>query len=256
MDAIAMTDHQKPRSASKLVRTDADLERTRREFIEWVDHILTQKKMTATDLAHASNLAPSTLLRILNSKTHPFNISFMTIRKIAEGSGYPIPKVLMDAHDVKAEGGGDQSPKPRPAIIKASSNVKNQAPSSDTPMIPVRYVSSLPSSLVPTVREEAQEVCPPNMIGDETAFAFRMPDNALEPAIRGGSLMYATKRRDPVSGDILLVIDEAGRARVRMVTDVDSAGIHVERIYPERKAETITFDDVKEFGVVEGIWRR
>ncbi|AWB20630.1 hypothetical protein DA075_06585 [Methylobacterium currus] len=254
MDAIAMTDNHKPRSSSKLVRTDAELERTRREFIDWVDHIITQKNMTATDLAHASNLAPSTLLRILNSKTHPFNISFMTIRKVSEGSGYPIPKALIEAHDVKNVEPGEPAAKPRPTLTRGGT-VK-QASVGEVRTIPLRHVSSLPSSLAPTVREEVQEACPPYMLGDETAFAFRMPDDSLAPVIRGGSMMFATKRRDPTSGDILLVIDESGRALVRLVTDVDSAGIHVERLSPERKAETVSFDDVKDFGVVEGIWRR
>lgn len=253
MEAIAMTDTNKPRSSSKLVRTDAQLEATRREFIDWVDHIINQKKMTATDLAHASNLAPSTLLRILNSKTHPFNISFMTIRKVSEGSGYPIPKALMEAHDVKSVESADPSPKVRPSLAKGQ---PVKSPHSDGKMIPLRHVSSLPASLAPKVTDEVQEHCPPYMMGDETAFAFRMPDDSLAPIVRGGMLMFATKRRDPSSGDILLVIDDTGRARVRMVTDVDSDGIHIERLHPERKSEVIPFEGISDFGVVDGIWRR
>ncbi|WP_298962426.1 hypothetical protein [uncultured Methylobacterium sp.] len=244
---------KKIRSSSKLVRTDEDLERTRREFIDWVDHILQQRNMSATDLAHASNLAPSTLLRILNSRTHPFNISFMTMRKVSEGSGYPIPKSLMEAHDVKTSEAADPTPKPRPQVVKAAAP-KMSAPEGRT--IPLRHVSSLPSSLAPTVREDVQEACPPYMVGDETAFAFRMPDDSLAPVVRGGMLMFATKRRDPAAGDIILVIDGTGRAKVRLVTDVDSDGFQVERLHPERKQETIAFEGLQDFGVVDGIWRR
>ena len=121
------------------------------------------------------------------------------------------------------------------------------------PNLPVRYVSSLPSALVARVQQDVREACPPQMIGDETAFAFRMPDDSLAPLVRGGMMMFATKRRDPASGDILLVIDGDGRAKVRLVSSVDEDGIHTRF---DEKSDTILFDDIKDFGIVEGIWRR
>jgi transcriptional regulator with XRE-family HTH domain len=248
---IAMTDANKPTSASKLVKGSEHLETTRKEFIDWVDHILKQKKWTPTDLANASNLAPSTVLRIMNSKTHQFNISFMTIRKISEGSGYPIPKSLMEAHDVKVtDGTPEPAPKPRPAQHRAAS-IPQDVVAINT--VPVKYVSSLPSALVARVQQELREPAPPQMAGDDTAFAFRMPDDSLAPLVRGGMMMFATRRRDPASGDILLVIDGDDRAKVRLVASVDEDGIHTAL---DGKSDLIKFDDIKDFGVVEGIWRR
>jgi transcriptional regulator with XRE-family HTH domain len=252
MDAI-MPDANKP-SASKLIKESEHLEATRKEFIDWVDYILERKKWTATDLANASNLAPSTVLRILNSKTHQFNISFMTIRKISEGSGYPIPKSLMEAHDVKmVDGAPESAPKPRPASSRTSGAAHPAPESSTMATVPVRYVTSLPSTLAPRVQQELREPCPPQMTGDDTAFAFRMPDDSLSPLVRGGMMMFATKRRDPASGDILLVIDGDNRAKVRLVASVDEDGIHT-RV--DDKVDLIKFDEIKDFGIVEGIWRR
>jgi transcriptional regulator with XRE-family HTH domain len=253
MDTI-MSEANKSASTSKLVKDNEHLEATRREFIEWVDHILDRKKWTGTDLANASGLAPSTVLRILNSKTHQFNISFMTIRKISEGSGFPIPRSLMEAHDVKMVGDvPEQTPKPRPAATRAAPVVRTAQDFSNTPTVPVRYVSSLPSALVARVHQELREPCPPQMAGDDTAFAFRMPDDSLAPLVRGGMMMFATKRRDPASGDILLVTDADGRSKVRLVDSVDEDGIHTKN---DGKSDLIKFDDIKDFGVVEGIWRR
>lgn len=248
-----MSDSSKPASASKLVKNNEHLQATRKEFIDWVDHILDRKKWTGTDLANASGLAPSTVLRILNSKDHQFSISFMTIRKISEGSGYPIPKSLMEAHDVKmVKDVPEATPKTRPAQRSGVSTYSTQE-TAITYTVPVRYVSSLPSALVQRVHQEVREPCPPQMSGDDTAFAFRMPDDSLAPLVRGGMMMFATKRRDPSSGDILLVIDGDDRAKVRMVASVDEDGIHTQF---DEKSDIIAFDDIKDFGIVEGIWRR
>lgn len=123
--------------------------------------------------------------------------------------------------------------------------------------IPLRYVSSLPASLVQQVRDDVSIACPADMLNDDTAFAFRMPDEALAPIVRGGMTLFATKRRDPTVGDILLVTDQSGRSRVRVIEAIDETGFKLQRTGPtDAQSETIGFDDIKEFGVVEGIWRR
>ncbi|TXM69636.1 helix-turn-helix transcriptional regulator [Methylobacterium sp. WL120] len=252
MDDV-MTDQENGTSSSKLVRSQEQLTQTRAEFIQWIDHILTRKKWTGTDLANHSGMAPSTILRIMNSKDHSFNISFKTIRKVSEGSGFPIPRSLMEAHDVKhVDGVPDLTPKVRHTPARQTAPPQGQQAGRT---IRVKYVSALPSSLVQSPREDMYEACPPQMMNDETAFAFRMPDDALAPLIRGGMMMFATKRRDPSAGEIVLIVDNAGRAKVRLVTDVNESGIGVRKLCDE-DVETIPFDDVKEFGVVDGIWRR
>jgi hypothetical protein len=51
-------------------------------------------------------------------------------------------------------------------------------------------------------------------------------------------------------------VDKEGRSRVRFVEAVDEDGFHLERLNPEKKGEVLGFDDVEDFGVVEGLWRR
>lgn len=264
MDAgmgIEMANDENPkRDGRRNYRSADELGRIRAAFVEWVQHILDQKSWTPTDLANHSELAPSTLLRIMNSKTHPFNISFMTIRKVADGSGYPIPRALMEASGVS------ESHMPREELaVKPRQDGKavsrglaapvavGEAPTARS--IPLRHVSNLPRTLAPHV-PDGQEPCPPQLANDETAFAFLMPDDSLLPAARSGMRMYATKRRDPAQGDIVLLMDKEGRSRVRFVEAVDEDGFHLERLHPERKGEVLAFEDVEDFGVVEGLWRR
>jgi hypothetical protein len=254
---MASSDGSK-RDGRRNYRSKEELERVRAAFIDWVQHILDQKQWNPTDLANHSELAPSTLLRIMNSKTHPFNISFMTIRKVADGSGYPIPRALMEAAGVSEHAlPKDELPvKPR----ADGKPVARQAPAGHVEAqqvrsIPMRHVSSLPRTLAPHV-PDGQEMCPPQMDGDETAFAFLMPDDSLVPAVKSGMKLFATKRRDPASGDIVLLVDKDGRSRVRFVESVDEDGFHLERLNPERKGEVLAFGDIEDFGVVEGLWRR
>jgi transcriptional regulator with XRE-family HTH domain len=254
------SDPKKPskRDGRRNYRSTEELERIRAAFVEWVQHILDQKGWTPTDLGNKSDLAPSTILRIMNSKTHPFNISFMTIRKVADGSGYPVPRALMEASGI-SEGSlprEELEVKPRP---DAKSVVHSPARAGEGAVamrqIPMRHVSGLPRNLAPKIAD-GHEPCPPQMGDDETAFAFLMPDDSLSPVIWSGNKVFATKRRDPAQGDIVLLVDKQGRARVRFVESVDEDGFHLERTSPDKKDEVIAFEDVDDFGVVEGVWRR
>jgi transcriptional regulator with XRE-family HTH domain len=255
---IEMNDQAPKRDGRRTNRSSEELERIRAAFIDWVQHILDQKGWNPTDLANKSELAPSTLLRIMNSKTHPFNISFMTIRKVADGSGYPVPRALMEAAGVSEHSlPREELPvKPRGGEARVSSSSPARgAVEPPVHSIPLRHISALPRTLSPKV-PDGQEVCPRQMDGDETAFAFLMPDDSLQPAVRSGMKLFATKRRDPAQGDIVLLVDKDGRARVRFVDTVDEDGFHLERLHPEKKGEVLAFTDVEDFGVVEGVWRR
>ena len=70
---------------------------TRAAVIDWIEHILKRKNWTGTDLARKSELAPSTILRLMNDPHHNFVPSLKTLRKIAEGSGYAIPSEIVSA---------------------------------------------------------------------------------------------------------------------------------------------------------------
>jgi len=122
-------------------------------------------------------------------------------------------------------------------------------------MVEVKHVSSLPSSLQPIDKREIHVAALPHWEGDDTAFAFYMPDNALDPWAPAGTLMYATKRRDPVGGDWVLVIDQAGKSRVRLLLSIDEKGLSLSKSHPATEDEKMTFDEIKELAIVGAVMR-
>ncbi|MGX9944960.1 helix-turn-helix domain-containing protein [Bradyrhizobium denitrificans] len=211
--------------------------------IEWIDHILDRKKWNGTDLARHSELAPSTILRLLNNPKHPFVPTVATLQKIANGSGYPIPKKVMAAlgADQADSGSGD-----------VEENIRQVNVRTRQPTVELRHISSLPASLQSTVsaKRDAYIPAPPQLEGDETAFAFHMPDNTFDPWFKSGSLMFATKRRDPVAGDTVVLTDKNGRSRVRLLMDITEAGLKLAKTHPATEDEVVTFDDIQDLAIV------
>jgi hypothetical protein len=113
-------------------------------------------------------------------------------------------------------------------------------------------VSSLPAALqsAATPRRDGYVPAPPQLEGDETAFAFHMPDNSLGSWFKTGVLMYATKRRDPVPGDLVMITDKNGKTRVRLLLDITESGLKLSKSLPEQEDETLSFDDISEIAIV------
>jgi transcriptional regulator with XRE-family HTH domain len=216
--------------------------------IEWIDHILERKRWTGTDLARHSELAPSTILRLLNNPKHQFVPTVATLQKIATGSGYPIPKKVMAAL------GADADELPTPPGEMDSDNIRSvrtvRMPRQAT--VQLRHISSLPASLQSAVsgNRDSYIPAPPQLDGDETAFAFHMPDNTFDPWFKSGSLMFATKRRDPVAGDTLLITDKGERSRVRLLMDITEKGLKLAKTIPAVEDEVVSFDEIKDIAIV------
>jgi transcriptional regulator with XRE-family HTH domain len=213
--------------------------------IEWIDHILDRKKWTGTDLARHAELAPSTILRLLNNPKHPFIPTVSTLRKIADGSGYPIPKKVMAA--LGAEGEMASSAEMEPDNVR-----RLHVRTARSATVELRHVSSLPAALQSAAnpQREGYVPAPPQLEGDETAFAFHMPDNSFGMWFKTGGLMYATKRRDPLPGDMVMVTDKNGKTRVRLLMDITENGLKLTKSMPEKEDEILTFDQVAEIAIV------
>lgn len=207
--------------------------------IEWIDSILERKNWSPTDLARKSGLAPSTLLRLLNDPNHSFVPTLRTLQKVAEGSGYAIPRKITEILGA-----------PKMEKVGPSSEVRSVPAIAPGATVDLRYVSSLPASLQSATKAEGSAPAIPQLAGDETAFAFHMPDDSFDPWIKAGSLLYATKRRDPVSGDTVMITDKNEKTRVRLLTGIDEAGLRVAKTMPVAEEENIPFDDIKELAIV------
>lgn len=226
----------------------AEQAEARKVVIEWIDHILDRKRWTGTDLARKANLAPSTVLRMLNDPHHRFTPSLKTLQKISDGSGYPIPKKVTDALGAPAVEPGESA---HEEVVSSRHN----SPRQRSTQLKVRYVSSLPKSMHPSIKNEVSVPCPYSLEGDETAFAFYMPGTDLEPWWRAGTLMYATQRRDPYANDMILVTDKNGKSKVRLLLELNEQGLVTTKEHPTKKTELIKFDDIEDVAIIAVVER-
>lgn len=211
--------------------------------IEWIDYILDRKRWNGTELARKSGLAPSTLLRLLNDPEHPFLPSATTLRKIADGSGIPITKKVLDAIGVSDD---EETPD-----MGESRRMGGRAVSR-APMVEFRHVSALPAALQAAasgVRRETLVPAPPQIAEDETAFAFQVPDDSMSPWLRAGFLAFATKKRDPNPGDLVMVTGKDGKTKVRVMSGIDEGGLRLCKPMSTDE-ETLAFDDIQDIAIV------
>jgi transcriptional regulator with XRE-family HTH domain len=213
--------------------------------IEWIDHILDRKRWNGTELARKSGLAPSTLLRLLNDPDHPFVPSMKTLQKVADGSGIPITKKVLEAIGADAEEAADLT-------TEGAARRSSARTAARTATVELKHVSALPASLQAAAgsRRDGYVPAPPQLDGDETAFAFHMPDDSLSDWFKAGSLMFATKRRDPIAGDMVLIITKDGKSRVRIMTGIDENGLRISKGMSAGNEETIAFNDIQDIAIV------
>jgi transcriptional regulator with XRE-family HTH domain len=216
---------------------DVHANAARRSVISWIGRILEKNKWTGTDLARQAGIAPSTVLRLLNDPTHEFVPSMRTLSRIAGTSGGGIPRDVIEAVGAFGNRDSGQSRTNNPGSIAAR-------------VIEVRRFSSLPASLRGEHLRARKARVPDQLRSDPTLFAFEMFNEDLDPVIRLGTLLFASKHRDPIKGDIVLVSTKGGRSRVRVLFDVDEGGLTLSRSLPMRGEEQIAFDEIEDLAIV------
>jgi transcriptional regulator with XRE-family HTH domain len=202
-----------------------------------------KRRWTASELARNAGLTPSTVLRLLNDPAHRFVPSLKTLQKISVASDHPIPRKVLDAigaarSDTSQQRGFADQDAGR--LREAGKTVR------------LRPLSSLPIGLQ-SERGEVLVSCPPQLDGDETAFACYMPDAALEPWVKSGSLLFGTNRRDPIKDDLVLLTDAEGRSKVRLLVDIDGRAMTVKA--GSGALEAVRLGDLKEVAVIAVIVR-
>lgn len=238
--------------------------------IEWIGGLLDEFQISGSELARRSGVVPSTILRMLNDENHRFTPALKTLQKVSQATNRPIPHEVLqgfgsvamprsgtlqarpDSVDTEIEQKGEVVVASRPS---ASSTRQRVAVEDAT--LEVRHVSYLPKTLHPGLNTAARVDRPPQLVGDTTAFAFYMPNNDLAPFVKAATLMYATQRRDPTPGDLVLITAEDGRSKVRSLKDISSEGLIVEKPGAafDAEDETVAFDEIGSLHVVAGIWK-
>ena len=215
--------------------------RSRQAVIEWIRLLMRKRDWSGTDLARNAGISPSTILRALNQPDYQYVFSQRTLEKIARGAGEPLPVHLTDdATEVDRLSGTH----PAKRAWQSSSHPPR--------LIEVRTVSALPISSHSRVKVSKAEVVPApfHLEDDETAFAFRNPDEALGLWFRPRSLMFATKARDPSGGDLVMLTGKDGRTRVRLLMGISEKGLSLSRSMPAKEDEKVAFDEIGDIAVI------
>lgn len=213
-------------------------ERRSKDAADWVRAILRRKNWTGTDLARRAELAPSTLLRALNDPKYRFAFMSQTLQKIADAAGEAVPPNLLGWPP------GDRS------RTRIGTSVVDQ--SAIARRVELKIVSALPTKIRAQQQSRSVEevYLPVRLAHDETAFAFRNPDESLGAWFKPRCVMYASKCRDPTGGDLVMLTSKDGRTRVRLVLSIDETGLSLSRSMPPQADEKVRFDDIGDIAVI------
>lgn len=214
--------------------------RSKEAVVEWIRLLMRKRDWSGTDLARKAGISPSTILRALNQSDYEYVFSQRTLEKIARGAAEPLPVHLRDdATEVDQLGGNH----PKWGWQSSSHPYR---------LIEVRSVSALPVSSHSRVKVSKAEVVPApfHLEDDDTAFAFRNPDETLGLWFRPRALMFATKSRDPSGGDIVMLTGKDGRTRVRLLMGINESGLSLSRSMPAKEDEKVAFDEIGDIAVI------
>lgn len=214
--------------------------RSREAVIEWIRLLMRKRDWSGTDVARNAGISPSTILRALNQPNYEYVFSQRTLEKIARGAGELLPVHLRDDATEVGQLSGNH---PKWGWRSSSHPYR---------LIEVRSVSALPVSSQSRVKVAKAEVVPApfHLEDDDTAFAFRNPDEALAPWFLPRALMYATKARDPSGGDLVMLTAKDGRTRIRLLIGINENGLSLSRSMPAKEDEKVAFDDIADIAVI------
>jgi hypothetical protein len=67
--------------------------------------------------------------------------------------------------------------------------------------------------------------------------------------------MFATRARDPIGGDLVMLTGKDRRTRVRLLLGITEAGLSLSRTMPAKEDEQVPFDDIEDVAViVDVVW--
>jgi transcriptional regulator with XRE-family HTH domain len=209
---------------------------------DWILGIMDSRGWTGTELARKSDLSPSTVLRILKDD-YGFFPTLSTLRKISRGGRAPLPEEFLLEAGTQAR---EYASRPQQGgTTKGASGAREKR------LLRVRQVTASKARF----REEAAVVttaCPRELELDGTAFALHMPDDGMEPFVKPGALMYASKARDPIKHDYVWILLKDGKSMVRLLreTTEDAFLVSSTKYRDGQAPANVPFVDVREWAVI------
>lgn len=123
-------------------------------------------------------------------------------------------------------------------------------------MIRIRRISKIPSSFGQNT--DVFTRCPYWLENDDTAYAMTMVDNTFGHLVPNGTMLYVTKRREPIASDLVILDLDDGSVVVRFIEKVNAASYDTV-FYPgtgqDITKDRIDFKHIRQFGVVAGTRR-
>lgn len=118
-------------------------------------------------------------------------------------------------------------------------------------VVPLRYLTRLPETLSASTTSTTR--CPHQLLDDDTAFAFYVSNEYL--GFHKDTLVFASKRRDPIVNDVVLFELKNGECRTNCIVEIKSDGyLTIKPIKLSEKMkiekESIRFDDIEAMSVI------
>lgn len=189
--------------------TGAPVDTIHRHFVKWIEQILRAKDWTASDLARAAGMSPSTITRRMKGEVD-FAPTFATIKKLEKAGGIEVPAALM------LLGQETGSPSRNSAFYGMGAQAKPRRP-------------------LKAINADREVECPAYLDGDDRSVAVEIADDWMEPAYQPGNIVYGTSRHYPLPGDQIVVVLKSGEAMARMLVEVTRTGLVVGDLLGKRK---------------------
>jgi transcriptional regulator with XRE-family HTH domain len=223
-------------------------ERARQELATWVRSILGEHGISQGELARRAGVDASTISRMLHPEKSTSVPGLDTIQAIAQAMNADLSADLLDALGYSL---GDGFPNELSDPIDILRD--RIAPRTTVPLLVLGLYPWLTEIVKKAQKKQPRVKCPDELRYDGSAFAFHIPDSHLAPWIKAGKLAYATRSRDPVRDDIVVITRKDQRSMVCAVMDISSKGLELTDTLPPQVTETLQFEDIDDIAIIHSV---
>jgi hypothetical protein len=193
--------------------------------IAYIDMLVRETGLDLTNLARRAEIASTTLTRFRNDPGYRNSLSGRTLKKLSDATGVPLPADL---------GGGV----PTSFGTDGASTAVSRPPStSPVPRdLPVLGCANTPHQAYSFRNEQVQSYVerPWFLFGHADAYAVRVNDTSMEPALSPGQLVYVAPAIPASAGDDVVVQFPDGTGAIKRLHRRTSKSFALEQLSPKR----------------------